>query len=220
MDAVRLSSPRAPGSVAAMFNIDNVTSWARQCLMRCLPPLITTVVVATTAVVRAECPTQPSDPTCRPWTAIAMPTLFATAYRPADAGGWWYGAGLEAAFLTWSDNSPTFGPSHGKLRLDVAILRSSSDDRVTMAMYRGGGEVSFERNASRTTLIPYFAVDLGGIWTEATGSRIFVDGGLGLYLWHRRGVVFSVEAVAVLPFSDPDTLAGIRTQLTGSVSLW
>ncbi|MDX2088860.1 MAG: hypothetical protein SFX73_13465 [Kofleriaceae bacterium] len=149
-----------------------------------------------------------------------MPAVYATAFRPNDGGGWWIGGGIEAAFLTWSDNSPAFGPSHGELRVDVAALRSEDAMRGTMAMYRLGGEMSLERNASRRFLIPYVALDVGGLWTSDTGTRGFVDGGLGVYLVHRRGIVISAEAVAVLPFSSPSELGGVRTQLTGSVTLW
>lgn len=54
------------------------------------------VVVATTTLARAECPTTPDDKVCRPWAAVMLPTAFGVFYAPSDAGGPWYGGGIEA----------------------------------------------------------------------------------------------------------------------------
>jgi hypothetical protein len=89
-----------------------------------------------------------------------------------------------------------------------------------MAMYRGGVQLAFERNASRTFGIPYFAADLGGLWSDATGRRWYVDGGVGLYLVHRRNVIVDLEVTGVLPFRDPGTLGGVRSRLGLSFALW
>ena len=106
------------------------------------------------ATASADCPTSPDDPVCRPWTAILLPTIYATYYAPNDASGPWFGGGLEIT-AAWSDNTPAFGPSQGKIRFDVGALRSSTMGTSTMAMYRGGAEVSLERNASRPWLVPH-----------------------------------------------------------------
>ena len=120
----------------------------------------------------------------------------------------------------WSDNSPAFGPSQGKLRLGAAVLGSQEMGTSAMVMYRGGAQVSIERNASRQFLIPYFNVDLGGLWSRATGSRLFVDGGLGVYLLHRRSAIIDLEIDGLLPFRDPGELGGLRAQLAVSFALW
>lgn len=182
--------------------------------------MIVTTVLACAGVARAECPTTLDDPVCRPWSAIFLPTAFGVMYAPHDASGPWYGGGLEATLLAWSDNTPAFGPSQGRLRFDIGALRSSAMDAGTMAMYRGGAQVSFERNASRRWLIPYFDADIGGLWTKGTGSRAFVDGGLGVYILHARSLIIDLEVDGVLPFSDPSKLGGVRSQLALSFSLW
>jgi len=181
-----------------------------------------TIAIAALVVARsayADCPTSPDDPVCRPWTAILLPTIYATYYAPNDASGPWFGGGLEVV-AAWSDNTPAFGPSQGKLRFDIGGLRSSTAGTGTMVMYRGGAQVSIERNASRSWLVPYFDVDVGGLWTTATGSRAFMDGGLGVYLWHQRSVIVDLEADGLLPFSDPGKLGGLHVQLAASFALW
>jgi hypothetical protein len=187
------------------------------------------IVIAMTAcagAARADCPSTPDDALCRPWTAILLPTAYATYYAPHGASGPWLGGGLEVSTV-WSDNTPAFGPSQGKLRFDVGALASIALTPVgttmgygTMVMYRGGAQVSFERNASRPWLIPYFDADIGGLWTSATGSRAFVDGGLGVYLWHKRGFIVDLEVDGLLPFSHPGDFGGVHTQLAVSFALW
>jgi hypothetical protein len=177
------------------------------------------VLVLGSRAARADCPTTPDDRVCRPWTALLVPTAFGELYEPHDDKGPWVGGGLEAA-IAWSDNSPAFGPSQGKLRFDIGALGSTQADQGTMAMYRGGAQVSFERNASRDWLIPYFAADLGGLWTKETGSRLLADGGLGVYILERRAAIVDLEVDIVLPFTNAGQLGGVRTQLAVSYALW
>src|SRR5262249_27578106 len=108
-----------------------------------------TVLAAATAIAatlasegaaRAECPTTPDDAVCRPWSAMLLPTAFAAVYAPHGMDGAFYGGGLEAVLLAWSDNSDAYGPSQGRLRIDVAYLTSSAQGSAMttggMAMYR------------------------------------------------------------------------------------
>ena len=183
---------------------------------RVLPSVL---VLATAAPALADCPTTPDDPVCRPWTAMVPPTAIGVLYQPHAYHGPWLGGGVEAA-IAWSDNSPAFGPSQGKLRFDIAALGSTVAEEGTMAMYRGGVQVSFERNASREWLIPYFAVDLGGVWANKIGSHLFADGGVGVYVLERRMWIIDLEADVVLPFTSADVLGGVRGQLAVSYALW
>src|SRR5262245_56317090 len=77
--------------------------------------LVVALVLASAQAARAECPTTPDDRVCRPWSAFLLPTAFGVVYAPSEGQGPWYGGGIEAV-TAWSDNSPAFGPSHGKLR--------------------------------------------------------------------------------------------------------
>jgi hypothetical protein len=184
--------------------------------------LVIAGVMTAASPAAATCPTQPDDAVCRPWSAMLMPAAFGVTYSPRGISGTYVGGGFEAVLLAWSDNSEAFGPSQGRTRFDIAVLDSVGDEPAlgTMVMYRLGAQVAFERNASRSVLIPYFTVDLGGLWTDVSRTRWFADGGVGIYLVHRRNVIVDVEATAVLPFKDPGEYAGVRTRLGVSFSLW
>jgi hypothetical protein len=185
-------------------------------------PLLAVMAVAWAKPAAASCPTTPDDPVCRPWSALLLPSVFGAVYAPRGVASTYVGAGAEAVLLAWSDNAPAFGPSQGRVRFDIGILDSigSEPSFGTMVQYRLGSQVSFERNASRSYMIPVFAFDLGGLYTASTRTRWFADAGVGLYLLQLRSVVIDLEATYVLPFKEPDVLAGMRTRLGVSVALW
>jgi hypothetical protein len=182
-------------------------------------PLLVLASVLAASEARAECPTTPDDPVCRPWSAVLLPTVYGGVYVPRN-GGTYAGGGLEAVLLAWSDNSQAFGPSQGRIRFDIGVLTGDKMELGNLVMWRTGAQVAFERNASRGWLIPYFAADIGGFWSNTTGRRWFVDGGLGVYLLHRRGLIIDAEVTGLVPFQDPDDLGGITSRLALSFSLW
>ena len=174
------------------------------------------------ATAHAECPTTPDDAVCRPWSALLLPTAYGAIYSPHGLSTTYVGGGVEAVLLAWSDNSSAFGPSQGRLRFDLGLYDSTGSEPSlgTLVMFRGGAQVSFERNASRDYGIPFFDVDLGGLWTDTVGRRYFVDAGVGVYLLHRRSLIVDVEVNGLLPFSDPKTFAGVTSRLGLSFALW
>ena len=150
---------------------------------------------------------------------MLLPTAFAAMYAPHGLDSQFYGGGLELVLLAWSDNSDAYGPSQGRVRIDVSYLGGTMS-AGSMVMYRGGAQLAFERNASRAYGIPYFTADVGGLWSSATGRRWYADGGVGIYVVHRRNVIVDLEVTGILPFSDPQTLAGVATRLGLSFALW
>jgi hypothetical protein len=146
--------------------------------------------------------------------------VFGDIYSPHGLSTTFIGGGVEAVLLAWSDNSAAFGPSQGRLRFDLGLFDATSSNFGSLVMWRLGAQVSFERNASRSFGIPFFSVDVGGLTTDPGGRHWFVDGGLGVYLLHRRSVIVDVEVSGLLPFSNPGTFGGVSTRLGLSFALW
>ena len=174
------------------------------------------------SAAHASCPDSgsPDRSVCRPISSLLVPTAIAFAYLPGDDLGKWFGGGVELVWLTWGDSSPSFGPSHGKLRGSIGLLRSTTEGMGTMVQYRGGAQVSFEKNPSRSWLIPYFAADIGGMWVRGPGSEPFVDAGLGAYVYYSARIIVDIGAGWLLPFDDVDLLAGPTAHAALSVTLW
>jgi hypothetical protein len=169
----------------------------------------------------AACPQEgaPSTSVCKSYSGVLMPSAEGVLFAPLGKGmGTWVGAGAELVLFTWSSNSDGFGPGQGKIRFDVAGLASNYGP--AMVMYRGGAAVSFEGNAGRSFLIPYWGGAVGGFHESKLGGHGFVDAELGLYLLYVRGLIIDAEGGFTFPFTDFDALAGPKTQLTVSFSFW
>jgi hypothetical protein len=169
---------------------------------------------------QAKCPEEdPGDTLCEPTVSMLMPSVAGMAFFPSDAGGPYYGGGVEIALFSWASNTNTFGPSHGRVRANVEYLDAPSTDR-RMLVYRLGAIVSFEGNASRRFLIPYYGVSFGALWESQLGNRVLADASLGLFLIHTKDFVLDAEGGYILPFTAVDQLIGPRAQLTAAFALW
>jgi hypothetical protein len=167
----------------------------------------------------AKCPNEaPEEPACEPISSIGMPAFGAVGYFPRKDLDPYWGGGVEIAGFSWSNNNDAFGPSQGTLRLGAAYLRAVNGRE--MVYYRFGWIVSFEGNASRRFLIPYFGGGLGALWETELGSRALAEASLGVYLFYGRGLVVDAGGTAVLPFTAVDRLLAPKAQITASFALW
>jgi hypothetical protein len=178
-----------------------------------------TLVLLGAAPALAACPHEhPGDPVCDPYVAMLMPTVHGVAWFPRAAGGDYFGGGVEIGFVSWSSNNDRYGPSQGRFYAGVSVLESTQARRAVL--YRLGGVVSFEGNASRRFMIPHFGAAIGGLWETKLGSHPAFDASLGLWIVHTRRFVLDAEGGAVLPFTSVDELVGGRAQLTASFAFW
>ena len=179
--------------------------------------VLATLSVTTTAAAR--CPNEaPDDPACEAITSVLMPSVAAVAYFPRGGLHPYVGPGVEFAALSWSSNNDAFGPSQGALRFGVAYM--PSQDSRAILLYRLGWLVSFEGNASRRFLIPYWGGGIGALWETELGTRALAEASLGMYIFYGRNVTVDAAATAVLPFTAVDALLAPKAQLTASFSLW
>jgi hypothetical protein len=177
------------------------------------------LVTTALSTAQARCPDEKDTTLCEPHVAMFVPTVTGNAAFPRGLGTH-LGGGLEILFLTWKNDLDSPGPSDGKIRLDAAILVSERDSARLMVPFRLGAAVSFERNASRSWLVPYFAADVGGIYESVLKTRMFADAGLGLYFFHTRTISVDFEGTYVVPFSAVNELHGPKLQLSASFALW
>jgi hypothetical protein len=160
-----------------------------------------------------------SDDDCIEREIHFMPGAFGTYYLPKGAPAAFAGAGVQIAPYQWSHNNDRFGPSQGSFYAQAALLQSPRASG-TMALFEVGATASFERNASRRWLIPYFGATVGGVSQPDLGTSVFTYpmGGLHLY-WHRN-LMLDAEGGYHFPFQDIDKTRGPRGQLTARFSLW
>lgn len=117
-----------------------------------------------------------------------------------EALSWWgvdgtrrAGAGLRLSLYSWKDNSPGWSPSHGEWFATLGLY-SRGDDAALPWSYALGGRLSFEGNASRRWLIPYYGGAVGRISQSAQPGRWTLRGDLGLYLWRSERVQLTLQS--------------------------
>lgn len=185
-------------------------------------PAAAAAVLLWTSAAGAACPYDGLPrKACEPIDAYFMPGVVGLGYWPGgDGHGPWLGAGFQVAPVTWSRNTEKFGPGQGKVVFDVGLLGSGEADTGKMLLYRLGGQLSIERNASRIFAIPFYGIFFGGMNERALGHQSFVETTAGLHLLYLRNAVVSVEAGYLFPFEYVDELAGWRASLSVNVQAW
>jgi hypothetical protein len=187
--------------------------------LQLLTASVTTALLLAAGTAQAKCPgDNPADPACEPIMSLMMPSVSGAAYFPHGNLGAYWGGGLEAAFASWSHNNNSFGPSQGKLRFDISYLQSTRDKQALF--YDVGAIVSFEGNAGRRILIPYLGFGFGGLTETDYGTRLAVDGSLGMFLIYTRPFVLTGEASYFVPFTQVESLRGPMARLSASFALW
>ncbi len=189
-------------------------------LLLSLLPLLSLFTLFSAREAYAGCPGEnPQDPACEPILSVMMPSVSGVGYAPNGNLGAYWGAGLEADMFAWSHNNPAFGPSQGKLRVNVDYLKGSREGKNAL-FYDVGMIVSFEGNASRRYLIPYAGFGFGGLTETDYGTRLAVDGSLGAFLVYTRPFVLTAEGSYFVPFTQVEALRGVMGRVAASFALW
>jgi hypothetical protein len=154
---------------------------------------------------------------CRFRPYVVAPALVAESLVPSDETSWW-GGGVRLVLYGWSDNNERPGPGQGAIFTQFSMLgRSGSDDHLYLM--RAGATLSFERNAARRWLIPYYGVAAGAMH-EDRGTHGLVEATVGAYLLHSRHLVVAVDGGYLLPFSQIEELGGFHVQLSLTAIPW
>ncbi len=189
----------------------------------CLLAVVLLVVTARAADARCPSDGLPSRAVCKNVDAFFMPGLVGTMYMPKDrALGSWFGGGVQIVPFLWSHNTDRFGPGQGKLLFDISLLDSTAaaGTHGTMLFYRFGGQLSFEKNPSRSFAIPFFSVMFGGL-NERTQKNVgFFEAAIGVHAIYLRNVVVTLEGGYLFPFSNIDQLPGFRATLAVNFTMW
>jgi hypothetical protein len=159
------------------------------------------------------------DETCIERNIFLMPGAFATYFQPNARLGPFFGGGVQLAPFQWSHNNDRFGPSQGGIFMQAALLESQTTGGV-LALFDVGATASFERNASRRWLIPYYGGAAGGLAQATLGKSGYVYPFAGLHVFWHRDLMVDAEGGYHFPFEDIDRARGPRAQLTARFSLW
>ncbi len=160
------------------------------------------------------------------WDSYFMPGLQYSMLAPASRATWgtFHGVSAEILFASWIHRNENRGPSHGRVYLDMDVLRSSRTERPAAFDLSLGFDLSIERNPYRQFLLPYFGVKTGAFIHKDLdkGSVWHLTPQLGVYLWADKNLFVTGSVGYFLPISASrfDELRGVRATVGLNFSLW
>ena len=171
------------------------------------------------------------------WESYTYPGLHLTAWFPNDMDdyGVLVGWSIQWGGYTWVTRRDSFGPSHGRLYLRFDMMESTQADAKSALGGSLGAEFSFERNARRHWLIPYFGLESGlmvgsgkyrrGDCTDDScatkiGALFTATPFFGVYLWASRRIRVTASAGYMMPAQDFGDMSGWRVWLGANLQLW
>lgn len=156
------------------------------------------------------------------WTSFLLPGLGYSVYAPRDseAADLFHGVNLKFLLATWIHRNDNRGPSHGQLYVNVELLDSTAEDLSLMFTYAGGLSLSFERNPTRSWLIPYYGLELGGMIQRELGAHFQATPYLGVHAYANSHVFVGLRGGYRLVPRRIDELAGFHAGLAVDFSVW
>ena len=157
---------------------------------------------------------------CRGREIYFMPGAQAVLFVPNAPGAEpFVGAGVQIAPLLWTHNSESFGPGQGALFAQVSLL-SSAGSNATMGLFEVGTTLTFEKNASRRWMIPYFGLSIGGLVHDGLPNAAFTHALAGMHVFWHHNLIVDLQGGYHFPFGHLDMVSGPRAQATVRFSMW
>jgi len=156
------------------------------------------------------------------WTSFMLPGARYGVFVPVAAGevGVLHGASLELAAIAWIHRNENRGPSHGRIYLRADLLSSTAPGMPLGLIYAGGFDLSFERNPQRHWLIPFYAVEVGGLAHPSYGHFFQGTALVGAHLWTSRNVFVDASVGYLVAPAALQLFRGWRASVGANVTFW
>ncbi|HYV48698.1 MAG TPA: putative Ig domain-containing protein [Myxococcaceae bacterium] len=156
------------------------------------------------------------------WTSFLLPGARYGVFLPVatDEVGVLHGVSLELAVTAWIHRNENRGPSHGRVYLRADLLSSTAPGVPLGLIYAAGFDLSFERNPRRHWLIPFYAVEAGGVVHPSYGHFFQATALVGAHLWTSRNVFLDVSAGYLVAPGALQLFRGWRASAGANVTFW
>ncbi|MBI2390186.1 MAG: hypothetical protein HYV09_11410 [Deltaproteobacteria bacterium] len=160
------------------------------------------------------------------WRSYFMPGASYSTLLPVGRGTWgtFQGVSAEILIASWIHRNENRGPSHGRVYLDMDVLRSTRAQTSAAFDLSGGFDLSIERNPIRHWMLPFFGMKTGAFIQKdlEKGSVWHVTPLAGAYLWADKNLFLVASAGYMMPISARhfDELRGLRVNVGLNFSLW
>ncbi len=155
-------------------------------------------------------------------SAFFMPGAAFDFYQPRNNDiGQFYGPSVEFVYYSRSKKSTSSrsGPSRIKSYGKIGILNSTFQDSSDLLMVSSGINLSFESNTNRSYLLPYFGLDIGGLYGKSMRTFQFTPH-LGVQFFSTRKLIWSGQAGYLYSVKEFDQYSGYSFKTSLNVLLW
>lgn len=155
------------------------------------------------------------------WFSYVAPGAGYTFFIPIDSKnlGNFQGVSTEFVWLAGHHLSSS-APSYWRVYTRVGILKSDKDSIGSAISYMTGANFSFEKNAQRSFLIPYFGLELGGLNQRNYGAAFQIAPVLGVQVLTTKFASVNIQATYSYSTRYFDKLSGIHASATANFYLW
>lgn len=177
---------------------------------------------------------QPAPPTLAPkpdsvpplvvareeWESFLLPGVGYSGYFPRGNGlDAFHGVAIELVVVSWIHRNDNRGPSHGRVYASSELLRDPGGGPLLFA-YGFGTSLSFERNPTRSWLIPYYGIEFGGLVSKPLGGHFQTTPHLGLHAYASPNLFVNLRVGYRLVPGEMDRLGGLQLGGTVNFSVW
>jgi hypothetical protein len=150
-----------------------------------------------------------------------VPGVCYSAYFPTSGDyGSFHGVCAKYLIYSWISRRDNPLPGHGRFYAALDLLFSTEPDVSEMLTYALGLDLSFEGGAKRRFLIPYYGLEMGGMYQKSIRSLFQFTPVLGIHIFADDGVFVSLGAGYLLPTYKLEELHGPRVNLGANLVLW
>jgi hypothetical protein len=154
------------------------------------------------------------------WVNGLKPGARYSFHQPVQSDlGAFHGVAIEGLLVDWASPGDDFGAGYGRVYFTMDLL-ASTRGLGTLQSYAGGLALSLERNPMRDFLIPFWAMEIGGVTHPRTGKEFAVQPNLGFYILAHRRLTMDLAAGYLVTAGHFRELHGLRVRAGLTVSFW
>ena len=159
------------------------------------------------------------------WVGYLIPGAEFSSFIPNDLSRWGaaFGVSIQFVVVAWVHRNEQPGPSHGRIHVDLDILKSTRPAVSTALHLSGGFDLTFEKNPPRRFLLPFYGLDLGVmINKQQLTTLVQLTPVLGMHLYAAPQVFITLSGGYLMPLHglEFDELRGVRGKFGFGASFW
>ena len=157
------------------------------------------------------------------WDDYFMPGIGYKVYTPKNSAKLGVYQGIVTEFVIYAKAknklSSQSGPARVKTYANLSILKSNQDSARNIFNVNFGLNLSFEGKCNRKYLIPYFGLEVGGLFQRNYSSMQFTPVA-GIQLFSNKRMIWTLQAGYNYTVKYFEDYSGMQYSSTFNLLLW